>query len=187
MNSMSAVFLTFVASGTLAAQAPSPSWSMARAPALRWSAAFFTERESEALFQTGRGAGGYQYEREFSPLRRTGLEIGWWREGSTFRPSLEVASGQAPQGHHGHMSLHLEWGSPGPFLVQGGFLLINQTHGPTSKVGYGGRLQLGWLFRERIAVMAYAGLAFLFQDQTPQSNWADFPGAFSGIKVAVRF
>lgn len=152
-----------------------------------FSAALFTERESEDVFRTGRNQYGNAYELEFSPLRRTGLEVGWWSDTSAFRPSLEFASGHALQGSHSHASVHLEWGTKGPFIVQGGILLINQTHGGRSNAGYGGRIQLGWLFNNRVAVLAYAGLTSLFQDQTPQSDWLDLPGAFTGFKVAVRF
>lgn len=161
----------------LSAQSPTPNWTVA----------VFTEDEAEDIFRTGQGQHGDTYEAEFTPMRRTGLEVGWWREGNAFRPSFEFAAGHAPQGSHSHASLHLEWGSRGPFIVQGGILLINQTHGSLSRAGWGGRLQLGWLFSKRVAVLAYGGLTSLFQDQTPNSSWGEFPGAFAGFKVAVRF
>lgn len=161
----------------LSAQSPTPNWTVA----------VFKEREAEDIFRTGRDQHGNTYEEEFKPMRRTGLEVGWWREGSAFRPSFEFASGHAPQGSHSHASLHLEWGSRGPFLVQGGILFINQTHGSLSRAGWGGRLQLGWLFSKRVAVLAYAGLTSLFDQQAPDSSFGDFPSAFAGVKVAVRF
>lgn len=152
-----------------------------------WMVALLSEREHEGRFRTGETRNGNIWETEFSPMRRTGIELGWWPEGRAFRPSLAFGSGHAPQGSHSHASLHVEWGTPGPFLVQGGFLLIRQTHGPRSEAGYGGRLQLGWVFAQRIAVVAYGGLTSMFKAQSPGSSDPDFPGGFAGVKVAVRF
>jgi len=155
----------------------------AQTPPTSWSVAVFTERENEDLFRTGMA----EWEQELTPMRRTGVEIGWRPQGSAFRPSLAFASGHAPQGSHSHASLHLEWGTSGPFIVQGGFLLINQTHNERSNAGYGGRIQLGWRFFHRFDLLAYAGLTSLFHDQAPGSRDFGSRGSFAGFKATFHF